>query len=93
MRYRPCPFVGARDEQQGAACTCGTQSKDAKGIQATVPENRNLVPAGRFMLFAAYDQGTPSKAARTRECPSGSRRGHPMRRGCRRARRGGCSRC
>ncbi|MFF4114849.1 galactose oxidase-like domain-containing protein [Streptomyces sp. NPDC001714] len=31
-------------------------------ITVTVPENRNLVPSGWYMLFVDDDQGTPSKA-------------------------------
>lgn len=38
------------------------ETKDGRGIQVTVPNNRNLVPAGWYMLFVTDDQGTPSKA-------------------------------
>jgi hypothetical protein len=31
-------------------------------VKVTVPENKNLVQSGWYMLFAADDQGTPSKA-------------------------------
>ncbi|NED89819.1 DUF1929 domain-containing protein, partial [Streptomyces sp. SID11233] len=30
--------------------------------EVTIPENRNLVPSGWYMLFVTDDQGTPSKA-------------------------------
>ncbi|MER6080223.1 DUF1929 domain-containing protein, partial [Streptomyces sp. NPDC001833] len=31
-------------------------------ITVTVPQNRNLVPSGWYMIFVDDDQGTPSKA-------------------------------
>ncbi|MEV0850014.1 galactose oxidase-like domain-containing protein [Streptomyces sp. NPDC049954] len=36
--------------------------KTAKGVEVTVPENRNLVPSGWYMLFVTDDRGTPGKA-------------------------------
>ncbi|MCH0563763.1 MULTISPECIES: galactose oxidase-like domain-containing protein [unclassified Streptomyces] len=36
--------------------------KTQDGVTVTVPKNRNLVPAGWYMLFVTDDQGTPSKA-------------------------------
>ncbi|MFI1013247.1 galactose oxidase-like domain-containing protein [Streptomyces sp. NPDC020965] len=37
-------------------------AKTADGIRVTVPENRALVPSGRYMLFVTDDKGTPSEA-------------------------------
>lgn len=36
--------------------------KTDDGIEVTIPENRNLVQDGWYMLFAVDDAGTPSKA-------------------------------
>ncbi|MFF4550100.1 galactose oxidase-like domain-containing protein [Streptomyces sp. NPDC001435] len=36
-------------------------AKDGKGISGHRPNNRNLVPAGWYMLFVTDDQGTPSR--------------------------------
>lgn len=38
------------------------KTKDGTGIQVTVPDNRNRVPASWYMLFVADDQATPAKA-------------------------------
>ncbi|OON76980.1 kelch motif-containing protein [Streptomyces tsukubensis] len=35
--------------------------KTANGVRVTVPKDRDLVPAGWYMLFVTDDQGTPSK--------------------------------
>jgi hypothetical protein len=35
---------------------------DGDRITVTVPENRNLVQAGWYMLFVTDGEGTPSKA-------------------------------
>ncbi|MFF4766735.1 galactose oxidase-like domain-containing protein [Streptomyces sp. NPDC001255] len=36
--------------------------RSAGGIEVTIPENRNLVPSGWYMLFVTDERGTPSKA-------------------------------
>ncbi|MDT0409277.1 MULTISPECIES: kelch motif-containing protein [Streptomyces] len=36
--------------------------RSAEGIEVTIPENRNLVPSGWYMLFVTDERGTPSKA-------------------------------
>ncbi|QDO40342.1 DUF1929 domain-containing protein [Streptomyces sp. RLB3-17] len=36
--------------------------KTKNGVTVTVPQNRNLVESGWYMLFVTDDQGTPSKA-------------------------------
>lgn len=37
-------------------------TKTADGVTVTVPESRNLVQSGWYMLFVTDDKGTPSKA-------------------------------
>ncbi|WP_031001417.1 kelch motif-containing protein [Streptomyces sp. NRRL F-5630] len=36
--------------------------RSAKGVEVSIPENRNLVPSGWYMLFVTDAHGTPSKA-------------------------------
>ncbi|MFF7984050.1 galactose oxidase-like domain-containing protein [Streptomyces sp. NPDC007901] len=58
----PSSTTHVTDVEQRSIALDFKKTKDGKGIQVTVPNNRDLVPAGWYMLFVTDDQGTPSKA-------------------------------
>jgi hypothetical protein len=58
----PSSTTHVTDVEQRSVALALKKTKDGKGIEVTVSDNRNLVPAGWYMLFVADDQGTPSKA-------------------------------
>lgn len=58
----PSSTTHVTDVEQRSIALAFKKTKDGKGIQVTVPKNRDLVPAGWYMLFVTDDQGTPSKA-------------------------------
>lgn len=58
----PSSTTHVTDVEQRSIALGLKEAKDGKGIQVSVPNNRNLVPAGWYMLFVSDDQGTPSKA-------------------------------
>ncbi|MFD3310975.1 galactose oxidase-like domain-containing protein [Streptomyces sp. NPDC058694] len=57
---RPSASTHVTDVDQRSIALDFTKTKD--GIEVTVPESRNLVESGWYMLFVTDDQGTPSKA-------------------------------
>ncbi|MBL1083781.1 DUF1929 domain-containing protein [Streptomyces actinomycinicus] len=57
---RPSASTHVTDVDQRSVALDFTNSGDR--ITVTVPENRNLVPSGWYMLFIADGRGTPSKA-------------------------------
>ncbi|MFJ3820360.1 radical copper oxidase GlxA [Streptomyces nodosus] len=57
---RPSASTHVTDVDQRSIALDFTTAEDS--ITVTVPENRNLVPSGWYMLFVDDDQGTPSEA-------------------------------
>ncbi|MGQ4383456.1 radical copper oxidase GlxA [Streptomyces sp. SAS_270] len=58
----PSSTTHVTDVEQRSIALALKKTKDGKGIQVTVPNDRDLVPAGWYMLFVTDDQATPSKA-------------------------------
>ncbi|MBN0042849.1 DUF1929 domain-containing protein [Streptomyces actuosus] len=58
----PSSTTHVTDVEQRSIALGVKRTADGKGIRVTVPKNRDLVPAGWYMLFVTDDQGTPSVA-------------------------------